>query len=320
MKFNKNFNCLKFSSFFNIFSFLKSSSFFNIFAAIILSLCGLFLSNYKQPSVEKREVIMYLINPNYWIWIGILLYVISAYIVHNENQNKNRKISELKKEKRELESSRERLNSTQEELNNLRIHFDQERRNKVKDWLKGLYKQIDLSTYDRISIYCVVEDKEFHLVNRYSSNPELSKSNTKSYILDKGVLYNAWCHKQHYDDQCPEFSEVNKEDYYSYISSRYNYVHDELKKMKMKSCRYFGLAIEDRNDNIGVILFESLKPDNLKEEIIDKIKEYCENYHDYLCGFIREYIVDINNEKNKKESLKDNDTDRDILENLRQEK
>lgn len=296
--------------------FIRSSIFINLCATVILTVCGAFVSNYEFPVLESGTILKIVFNPYLWGIISIALYILSGLKTHKNNE----KLEKLESENKHLSSTnselRSKLNSCQEELSVLKSSFDNEKRNKVKDWLKGLYKQIKLTTYDRISIYSVINGEEFHLISRYSSNPELSKSNTKSYILDKGVLYKAWCHKKHYDNQCPEFFQEKENEYYEYISKTYNYELDELHTMKMKSCRYFGLAIEDKNENIGVILFESLKPDNINEELLDDIEDYCDNYHDYLCGFIREYILDINSEKDKKESMKDKNPDQDILNTL----
>ncbi|VEB27316.1 Uncharacterised protein [Actinobacillus lignieresii] len=266
-----------------------------------------------------------LFNPYILILSGSILLLFSAYKIYIETETLRKAEMDLKNERGKLQEEKQNLEKeksslrtqlidAQEECANLKSDISLARKNQVGDWLKGLFKQFKLTTHDRVSIYCVVEDN-FHMVHRYSDNPSLCNTAIHQYPLHKGVIYHTWCHNKCYENKCVSYDE-NEDEYLKYISMTYGYNIDEIKNMKMKSCHYLGLSIKEKGVNIGVIIFESTRVTSLVESSITKIENYCKDYNEYLCGFVQEYILDIDKDNTVRHSLYNSENDKEIYREL----
>lgn len=306
--------------------FLISLLFLNLIGTILFSFGLSNTSSYKfeQTNIKSFLELVLILICNPWLLVvgGVIFLIIGNYRLYRENvrfkkiekdnSDLNSKINTLEDERKNLRNA---LTSTQEEVANLKNDIYKARRTQVEDWLKGLFKQFKLTTEDRISIYCVVEDV-FHMVHRYSDNPSLCSTHFHQYPMEKGVIYQAYCHNKCYDNQCPQFQDDN-EGYYKYMEERYSYVRYDIESITMKSCRYLGLSIKQKGRNIGVVLFESTNKSNLAEKMVKGIESYCKDYEQYLCGYVNEYITDINTDNTRRKSLSNSSNDQEIYKELK---
>lgn len=306
--------------------YIFNIQFLHTLSTILLSIGCAYVSgyNFNYENVQNIWDALWLVfNPYVLIIVGSGILIFASYKQYIQTSNLVKSIDSLNKENESLKESNRQLISekeqyhkslekSQEECALLNIDIIQARRTQVENWLKGLFKQFSLTTYDRISIYCVV-DNSFYLVNRYSDNPSLCRNTISKianlenkYPMEKGVIYKAWCHNKHYDSNCPAYIE-DEEGYYSHMSREYGYDREYIAKINMKSCRYLGLAIKEQGNNIGVIIFESTNKNNISKSAIAKIEAYCKDYNDYLCGFIEFHINNIGIDNARRNSTSSND-------------
>ncbi|QSH56296.1 hypothetical protein A0J47_010150 [Photobacterium damselae subsp. damselae] len=239
-----------------------------------------------------------LYNPWVYIFVGVVLFCIGALGIYkdqsemsNDNKALNVKLSELETNKTSFERSKLdeiqalkiKVDRSQEEAQLHSSKVSEIHSSLVESWLKGIAKSIDLDTHSRVSIY-YEDDESFSILARYSQNPALSKMHKQRFALDQGVISHSWQHGQWYEGEAPHHT---ADEYDNYMINKYKYTQEELDAIKMKSCRYFGLAIVDVDDHIGVILFESTEKEHFNKEMQDNIISYCDKYQSHLCAFVR---------------------------------
>ncbi|VXA77309.1 MULTISPECIES: hypothetical protein [Aeromonas] len=239
-------------------------------------------------------------NPWGYILVGIVLFCVGALGIYkdqsemaSDNKRLNNENSALKENKTNFERSKEdeiqalkiKVDRSQEEAQLHRSKVSEIHSSLVESWLKGIAKSIDLDTHSRVSIYHE-DDESFSILARYSQNPALSKMHKQRFALNQGVISQSWEHGRWYECEAPSYT-TDKDEYDKYMMARYKYTQEELDAIKMKSCRYFGLAIVDVDDHIGVILFESTKEESFNDEVRESIISYCEKYQSHLCAFVR---------------------------------
>lgn len=306
--------------------FIKKCNFplLSTFSTIILSFSCAFVGNYTlaiawgKVNSADTMIAFILSNPYAGMIISALIFIWSELGNYFDKKDIMAENDNLKNDTAELLSLRKRLNESQEDCEGLKQEIYNVHLKQIKTWLKGIYKQVNLSTHDRISIYFVVE-KEFSILSRYSLNPVLCEIHTRKFPLERGVLGHAWRHNEYRETGSPAFDPKNPEEYYKYMEGKYSYSREVLDGINMKSCRYLGLSITDADENIGVILFESLKEDTLRPEIIDKIIKYCNDYQSHLCGFVKDSIV-YDKAMSLKKSSTANDNDAAALAELNESK
>ncbi|MDX7827490.1 hypothetical protein SJR89_10285 [Aeromonas caviae] len=241
-----------------------------------------------------------LLNPWGYILVGIILFFVGALGIYEDQSEMAADIKKLNNDNSELKANKTSFErSKEDEIQELKIKVDRSQeeaqlhRSKVSEihsslvesWLKGIAKSIDLDTHSRVSIYHE-DDESFSILARYSQNPALSKMHKQRFALNQGVISQSWEHGRWYECEAPSYT-TDKGEYNKYMMARYKYTQEELDAIKMKSCRYFGLAIVDVDDHIGVILFESTKQENFSEDVQESIISYCDKYQSHLCAFVR---------------------------------
>ncbi|WP_025123256.1 MULTISPECIES: hypothetical protein [unclassified Serratia (in: enterobacteria)] len=263
---------------------------------LILSISCAFVGNYTTATAwsnvkDAASLIAFILtNPYIGIVISAVLFIFSEMGNHVDKKELTNANKQLKIDNQELISLRKTINESQEACEGLKQEIYNVHLKQIKTWLKGICKQTGLSTYDRISIYFAL-DKEFSILSRYSLNPELCKIHKRNFPLDRGVLSHAWRYNEHWEGGSPTYDIGNPNQYYEYMEKEYGYSEESLNKINMKSCRYLGLSITDADENIGVILFESLKTDTLTAESISKIIKYCDDFQSHLCSFVKDSII-----------------------------
>lgn len=268
----------------------------SFFGTVFLSLGCAFVGGYTHATeIAKVNSILtfatYLFS-NPWIWIAISIVLfgfgtIGVYFDQKTIENENKRI---KKDNEKVDDLKLKIDVSQEEGQALRSEIQKMHKKLVETWLKGVCKQINLCTHSRVSIY-YENNESFFLLARYSANPSLAKTHKIKFGLNEGVISRAWKHGHHVEDESPIWNPHSPEEYSTYMQKEYGYSSEKLDAITMKSCRFFGLAIREADESIGVILFESEKDDALGNEIRDKIEKYCGDYQSHLSGFVRDGLA-----------------------------
>lgn len=319
---------------FKVISKKVNNSISTALSTISLSLGCAFVSSYTHSEffekVKLDKFVLFnffayiLSNPYVYIIVGAVILFLSEYGNHlkkndiiNENNDfkekditSTKKIEDLRIENEGLKSA---INSEQELSQVLRVKICDVHVKQITTWLKGVFKQMELTPEERVSIYFVV-NKEFHILDRYSSNPNYKEIHKQRFSLNQGVISKTWQKGSHHELGSPEFS-VNNDGYQRYMMQNYGFSENEITSLNMKSCRLLGVAINDADENIGVILFESTSGDSLSLAYAQKILEYCKNYQSHLCGFVKDSII-YNEELEKNKAILNSNTDREVLDAL----
>ncbi len=233
---------------------------------------------------------------------------LGTYIDQNVLEEKNR---QLEKDNSSVVGLKDDLNGALQDCETLRAEKQDLHKRLVHTWLQSSFKQLELTSHERVTIY-YEHEKEFYLLSRYSVNPTLNAEHEQKFSINRGVLCQAWEHKERIDiDKCPIFSD-DLDGYIKYQKEKYDYDGHSL---VMKSCSYVGKAIIDAGNHIGVIIFESDIRDILTEEQVKAILKYCDEYQSHMSQFVRDALVlDRTTRKPKTEELT---PEEDLLSKLR---
>ena len=123
--------------------------------------------------------------------------------------------------------------------------------------LAAIFYKLNLTDSERISFYKFQDDK-FHIIGRYSLNPDLAKRNRKYYPSDEGLIGLAWRNGEYLlNEGIPEFKHGTKKEYYDFIKAIAPVNEETLKSMNMKSRSFYLKAFTDsKNINrVAIIVF-----------------------------------------------------------------
>ena len=123
------------------------------------------------------------------------------------------KIIRKNQSKQELTENIEQLGLKIQQLEN---DIDKIRRDSMEvfnEHLAAIFYKLNLTDSERISFYKFQDDK-FHIIGRYSLNPDLAKRNRKYYPSDEGLIGLAWRNGEyHLNEGIPEFKHGTKKAY-----------------------------------------------------------------------------------------------------------
>ncbi len=203
-------------------------------------------------------------------WWGVLILIIIILILiaaqtffEYKNDIKHvQKIQQLEEEVEGARQEKERLEN-ENEFYALTIEDNQ------KYFLIMLYRKLELTESDRISLYYRNSiDKDFEIVARYSTSNRFKEHSRPSYPHDQGYISKCWETKDDdfYVEAIPEVSYTENIDYFA---SEMNMDPETLRHLKMKSRAFYIKNVKDKNrdKSIGVIVIESInsKIANLSE-------------------------------------------------------
>lgn len=249
----------------------------------------------KNGDTLTNKILVNVFNNWVLLIVGFVVFLFGTIMSHNDSK----KLKEENKKLQDLENLKDRLNFSKEENEALSSKLQKMHDELVRNWLKTLYNNLNLTSYERFSIY-FVHKEEFTLLARYSSNPKIQKIRNQKFPLNTGVISLCWQHGEYKEDTCPDFEE-NAEEYYKYMEEKYSYNKEKIDRLTMKSNKYFGVSIKEADDTVGVVLYESYKL-NDKENFdtnSDKIRRYCKRYESYLSKFVKD-AIQLNRESNVK--------------------
>jgi hypothetical protein len=238
----------------------------------------------------SQDVLAIVSNNWFLLVIGLLFLLygtIGNYIDNKKlaEDNKNIQSKDLK-----INSLNQQLSSTIEDNEQLMSKLQEKHQELVENWLKNLYNNLDLISYDRLTIY-FVQNQDLTLLARYSSNPVIREIHNQRFPINTGVISLCWQHGNYKEIECPSFEE-EQDKYYSYMKEKYNFTKQKIDSLTMKSHRFYGVSINEADNRLGVILYESNDKKEVENfnQICDKIGRYCSMYESYLSKFIQDAI------------------------------
>ena len=144
------------------------------------------------------------------------------------------------------------------------------------------------ASHHRITFYVFDEKNNyFYRFHRHSSNPNYLGTTNNQYSPTQGCICKAWESGFHFDNQFPD-PVKRYAAYCEYTRKLYNYTHDEVQQLKMKSRLYCSWAIKDTDGigNVAVVVVESTEPNKWSEQEL----------HDFFVQrreALRQYIATI---------------------------
>lgn len=142
----------------------------------------------------------------------------------------------------------------------------------------------------RVSLYSHSE-KGFVLLYRHSDDPEFQKKGRAIYPDDEGIIGAAYHKNKGYVANLPNPNDALDEWVNAQLSDGLMKSKNTVKSLTMQSRNLFALPIRSGHDKHMVIVFESLKPNQLVSKTIEKLinshygiklKEDLSMYRDYI--------------------------------------
>ncbi|HHK5584246.1 TPA: hypothetical protein ACQUIC_001452 [Streptococcus mutans] len=204
-------------------------------------------------------------------WWGVLILIIiflilitsQIYIEYKKDVENIQKVKRLEEKISVVKQEKESIEN-EKEFYALTIEDNQ------KYFLVMLYRKLDLTESDRISLYYRNSiDKDFEIVARYSTSNRFKDHSRPSYPHDQGYISKCWETKDDdfYIANIPEESyTINIE----YFAKEMKMDIDTLNNLKMKSRSFYIKNVKNntRDKSIGVVVIESINPNigNLSEK------------------------------------------------------
>lgn len=275
---------------------------------------GAYDSSIKNNIDASTWLVWLATNP--WVWLlgGVAISIFGIWGTDRFEKKQQTLIDELHEDQRNLENTKRRLDFAYEKTEAQGSRLREMQSELVKAALQSSFTVLGMNSNDRVSIYYELDD-EFHLLSRYSSNPELSKPHRQKFPLNQGVISQAWQHHFHCDKECPHSGEQDR--YESHMEAKYGYEAETVRAFTMKSCRYLGFSIMDAGSPVGVIIFESTHVGFLNGEFdAEVIKTHCEKYESLYSKHLRSGSS-LNRELRAKAGRTADSIDEDILAQIR---
>lgn len=229
---------------------------------------------------------------NTWWWgitVGIILLVIATLGNHYDMEESKELVTKLRSQLKVEENNVRRSGDVSErtgiKLQETTLKLIETHEQIVTSILKSIFKNLDLDTYTRVSIY-FEENNKFSILGRYSRNPKYKEIHTRVFHINKGALSKAWEHGEYSSSECCSYAD-NKLGYQEYQLKEFNYSLEQTEKLTMKSREYVGIALSHIDEHIGVILFESESEafvDDYKNGIIEQVDKYHSQLSDRIIS------------------------------------
>ncbi|UGQ26830.1 hypothetical protein [Acinetobacter calcoaceticus] len=319
----------------NIFSKLQIPLFFRHpiisgVGAIISGIACSFISDYSISKVWESTHVDYLVVkliavllacPWVYVLLGALLVILNCYASHEstkalekENEDLNSDLSDktikLSNAEAELKNLNSQKNGYQENIQELNDQIYGLQNRLAVGWLKHVFKTKGFGTNERVSIYFELNN-EFTLLARYSLNPTYNQIHRQKFPVNQGVISKAWAEGHWIEDRCPVHN-LGNSNYKQYMAKKYCFNQRDIDKFAMKSCWYVAVAISKADDNVGVIVFESIVQNRITTTDVEELISYCKSEQSHLVQFIEESIA-LDNAKRMESANIARNTDQDIL-------
>lgn len=302
--------------------------------AIISSIACSFISDYSISKVWETTHVEFLVvkviavllaSPWTYVLLGALLIVLNCYISYESTKALEKENEDLKGD---LSDQTIKLSNTEAQVRNLNSQKNgyQENIQELNDqiyklqnrlavgWLKHVFKNKGFGTNERVSIYFELNN-EFTLLARYSQNPTYNQIHRQKFPVNQGVISKAWAEGQWIEDKCPVHN-LGNSSYKQYMARKYFFNQRDIDRFAMKSCWYVAVAISKADDNVGVIVFESIVQNRITTTDVEDLIRYCKSEQSHLVQFIEESIA-LDNAKRMESPNIARNTDQDILSLMR---
>lgn len=261
---------------------------------ILIAIGGDFSNNYDECKILwDKNNFFYAVITNNWVilFMGAIFGGFGIYGTAQDNKQLKLDNDTLKKENFKIDNLKDNLNITREENERLQGNIREKHEEVVKTWLKMISIDCKLTTFERLTIY-YEDNGEFTLLSRYSQNKSYDKVHNQKFPLDKGVISKSWQHNDYKEEKSPLFIDDNSS-YYEYMTRIYDYDQTKLETINMKSDKYYGLAIQEADENIGVLLYEKISQSD-SADFVTKCTDIRRNhnkYQSYLTKYVKDAIL-----------------------------
>lgn len=283
-----------------------------ILGATLMALAGDFAYKYSEAVLlcDKQDNCYFPYIFNDWVCLVLGIIIGITGLVGTASDSKELKSNNeiLKKENRKLKKVESDLNNAQEDYSKLFDRLHQKHSDVVKTWLKMISTEIKLTTYERLTIY-YEHTEEFTLLSRFSQNKQFNKIHSQKFPLNEGVISKSWQHNSYKEEKSPLFHD-EEEEYYTYMEKEYGYKRERLSEITMKCDRFFGIAIQEADDSIGVLLYEKISQEGDTDfnDKCDKLIAQSQKYESYLTKYVHDAIdldrtIHINNNESAEDDL-----------------
>lgn len=273
---------------------------------ILIAISSIFLSNYtlatEIENIADAKGFLAFLYENPWLYFisGAVSLLLGAIGISKDHKNLSEKIGALTQANNELkgeitditrlsDNRRAELDKQAEDTHSLRGDIATLHEELVRQWLINFPTPKDKKSYCRVSLYYYSE-KSFTLLARYSENPRYSRMHKQRFSQNEGAISKAWQHGEWIDSDCPDYTQ-DVEAYLAHHKEMYLFEREKTVSFTMKSCRIFALAVKDAGIRIGVVVFESDKPDALNARVIKELKEHCAKYESNMAKFMRQGML-----------------------------
>lgn len=266
-----------------------------ILGTVCMALGGDFIPTFDESvkifcSENSNCILAYVLNNIIIFIIGMILALWGIIGAKSDNEILQKNNDELKKDIKKFINIEKDLKSLKEENVKLIAQLNEKNEEIVKNWLKMISSEMNLNTYERLSIY-YESNEEFTILSRFSQNTLYDKIHNNKFPLNQGVISKSWQHNEFIENNCPLYNENSKRNYINYMKKNYGYTEDRLNKLTMKSDKLYGIAVQIAEDNIGVILYEKISIG--EKDFNDKcamLKQKSNRYANYLTKYIQQAI------------------------------
>lgn len=210
-----------------------------------------------------------------WALILSFLLGIWATIQHNRNLTSLKlEASNLQNEVDKLKLSRvgmrAQLDEAEQHAEYLRATFSEAQAKNAMGFLRFHCEGIEnFGDHARASLYAHV-DGQFVLAGRFTEHPLYIKPNRQRFPADQGCIGKAWLDGGDFAISLGEDTAKAGEEYLRIISESCNIGESEIHAIRMKSRFYYARAVTHDRIRIGVVVYESVKPDMLDVEVLRK--------------------------------------------------
>lgn len=267
---------------------------FSILGTVIFGLSTAYVGSFcfcdKFANTEGLKLIkLCLWSPWSFVLFGVVAMFYGGYGIYNDLSNLKLRNEALKKENSKTERYKEKLDSAIEDLDSLRNKLSESHDKLVTTWLKGCCRELNLDTYDRVTIYFCIGD-HFYVLARHSSNPKFVDIHRQKFSKVRGVISEAWEHNVCVDTENIPSYDKDPDGYRQYMNDKYGYSEEKVEALTMKSCKYVATSILEADNPVGVIIFESEQQEKFKKQKVVQIIKYCKAHQSYMTDFIKDGI------------------------------
>ena len=225
------------------------------------------------------------------VFIGLLVTGIIAVLAGGVGQILlSPRVSLLKDE---LEVALENVRKATEDLSQANADHQQKYHQIFNNELFVLFRVLDFGENERVNLLIHDGEDKMYLIGRYAMKTRFQKKGRSYYKDNEGVIGFAWRDGKCFVDDLPE----DDFDYAKRCVRAYGMVQDDAFALRMKSRTIGAFAIRDslEQQQVAVLVFESIEPNAFLEEDLSRLVENGEERRiSLLIDQLRDVLPDPN--------------------------